>query len=369
MDPVFYDIKTITKETDAMDPKGGILDMVSRHRTQVMGFAAMWIFIFHVRNEVTVFAGLPVIGNIDIFFVNIGFNGVDIFLFLSGWGLYHAINKHSLTNFYKRRYRRLILPFVAACVAAAAFGEWDVLRLVKAVTGWTFLTKNVNEPKWFVPAIAIFYLLFPLYHKLFEKAKNKYIFTAVVLILWTALTSVLPLVTSRSDIYGVIGRIPVFVIGILTGWYTFNGRKIKGSWVWIVFAVMLAAGFQMEYYVAFKKITLINEALTCAVPGLLIGIPMCFIAGCAFGLLDKVKFIQKAYGFVGMISLEFYVVQETIYGAVKTPVYYSGVPFNSHLLALIVFVLSLGSGYLIYLITFVISKKLDGENVFDDAQK
>lgn len=106
-----------------MDPKGGILDMVSRHRTQVMGFAAMWIFIFHVRNEVTVFAGLPVIGNIDIFFVNIGFNGVDIFLFLSGWGLYHAINKHSLTNFYKRRYRRLILPFVAACVAAAAFGE------------------------------------------------------------------------------------------------------------------------------------------------------------------------------------------------------------------------------------------------------
>ena len=33
MGPVFYDIKTITKETDAMDPKGGILDMVSRHRT------------------------------------------------------------------------------------------------------------------------------------------------------------------------------------------------------------------------------------------------------------------------------------------------------------------------------------------------
>ena len=70
-----------------------------------------------------------------------------------------------------------------------------------------------------------------------------------------------------------------------------------------------------------------------------------------------------------MISLEFYVVQETIYGAVKTPVYYSGVPFNSHLLALIVFVLSLGSGYLIYLITFVITKKLDGETVFADARK
>ena len=103
--------------------------------------------------------------------------------------------------------------------------------------------------------------------------------------------------------------------------------------------------------------------------GLLIGIPMCFIAGCLFDLLDKVKFIQKAYGFVGMISLEFYVVQETIYGAVKTPVYYSGVPFNSHLLALIVLALSLGSGYLIYLITLVITKKMDGESVFADAQK
>ena len=352
-----------------MDPKGGILDAVSRYRAQVMGFAAMWIFIFHVRNEVTVFAGLPVIGDIDIFFVNIGFNGVDIFLFLSGWGLYHAINKHSLTIFYKRRFRRLILPFVAACVAAAAFGGWDVMRLVKAVTGWTFLTKNVNEPKWFVPAIAIFYLLFPLYQKLFEKFKNKYVFTAVVLMLWTGLAFLLPMMTSRTDIYGVIGRIPVFVIGILTGWYTFSGRKMKGPWVWIVLTLMLAVGFQMEYYVAFKKITLINEALTCAVPGLLIGIPMCFIAGCLFDLLDKVKFIQKAYGFVGMISLEFYVVQETIYGAVKTPVYYSGVPFNSHLLALIVLALSLGSGYLIYLITLVITKKMDGESVFADAQK
>ena len=368
-DLVFMIWNTTTREAVLTESKEGLLDAVSKHRAQIMGFAAMWIFIFHVRNEVTVFKGIPVIGNIDHFFVNIGFNGVDIFLFLSGWGLYHAINKHSLLVFYKRRYRRLILPFVIACLAGLAFSRWSFVRFIKALTCWTFLTENVNEPKWFIPAIAIYYLFFPLYRKLFDKFSNKYIFTGAVIALWTGASFVLPLITPRTDIYGVIGRIPVFVIGVLAGWYTFNGKKIKGPWIWIVFAVMLIAGFQMEYYVAFDKVNLINPAMSCALPGLMIGIPMCFIVGQVFALLDKALFIQKVYGFLGSITLEFYTVQETILGRVKEPIYYSGVYFNRHLLALIVFVLSLGAGYVLYLITTAVTKKMDGEPVFADTKK
>ena len=351
--------------TDKAEAKCGLLDNVSKYRPQIMGFAAIWIFIFHVRNDVTVFNSVPVLRDIDVFFVNIGFNGVDIFLLLSGWGLYHAINKHNLLLFFKRRYRRLILPFVVACVATAILNHWSIVRFIKAVTCWTFLAKDVHEPKWFVPAIAIIYLFFPLYHKLFEKFTNKYVFTGAAMAVWLVLSFILPLITGRSDIYVAFGRIPVFLIGVLIGWFTYSKKKITKEWiVWLVLIPMLIVGFQAELYVAFKKVVLINPGISNALPGLLIGIPMCFIAGQVFALLGKATFIQKAYGFMGKITLEFYVVQEIVLAAIKTPIYYSGVYFNRHLMVLIVFLISLGSAYVIHLFSTVISKKSDGEPVF-----
>lgn len=351
--------------TDKAEAKGGLIENVSRYRPQIMGFAAIWIFIFHVRNDVTVFNNVPVLNDIDIFFVNIGFNGVDIFLLLSGWGLYHAINKHNLLLFFKRRYRRLVLPFVVACVATALLNHWSIARLIKAVTCWTFLTKDVHEPKWFVPAIAIMYLFFPLYHKLFEKFKNKYLFTGVVISLWLVLSFILPLITDRKDIYVAVGRIPVFLIGVLVGWFTYSKKKITKQWaVWAVIIPMLIAGFQTEYYVAFKKVVLLNPGISNALPGILIGIPMCLIVGQVFALLGKVTFIQKIYGFMGKITLEFYVVQEIVLAAIKGPIYYSGVYFNRHLMVLIVFIISLGCAYIIHMFSTVISKKQDGEPVF-----
>ena len=351
------------------NPRQGILESVSRHRAQIMGFAAMWIFVFHVRNEVVLFDALPkfgyvpYVGNVDIFFDNIGFNGVDLFLFLSGWGLYHAKKKHSLLVFYKRRYRRLILPYIVACLLPAVYYRWDIIRLIKAVTGWTFLTKDVLEPKWFIPAIAIFYLFFPLYHWLFEKVSNKYLFTAAVVTLWTAFSMVIPLFTSRTDICGPIARIPIFVIGVLFGWFTFNGKEL-GKAAWIVIAVLMVCGFQMEYYVAFKKVELLNPTISNGLPGILIATSVCFVAGYVFRLLDRIVFIQKVYGFLGLMTLEFYAVQDIIM-FVRDEIRNSGAPFNDHLFVLIVFALCLGSGYLLYLFNSLIIKKADGGNLFD----
>ena len=354
---------------ETADPRQGILESVSKHRAQIMGFAAMWIFVFHVRNEILLFDNLPkwsflpYVGNVDIYFDNIGFNGVDMFLFLSGWGLYHAIKKHSLLVFYKRRYRRLILPFIAASLIPAVYYRWDILRLVKAVTGWTFLTKDVLEPKWFVPAIALMYLFFPLYYWLFEKVPNKYILTAAAVVLWTAVSFVIPLVTSRTDISGPVGRIPVFIIGVFFGWLTFNGKEL-GKASWIVILILLVLGFQAEYYVCFEKAELLNPTITIGLPGMLIAPSMCFITGYVFMLLDRIRIIQKAYRFMGLMTLEFYCVQDIII-FVRDEIRDSGAQFERHLFVLVVFVLCLGFGYLLYLVNTLILKKADGKAFFE----
>lgn len=355
--------------TDATDSREGLLQTVSKYRPQLMGFVAMWIFIFHVRNEVPVFYGVPFLCDVDIFFVNIGFTGVDVFFFLSGWGLYKAISENNIAVFYQRRYRRIVIPYVAACIAYALYCNWGIVRFIKAVSGWTFLTKDIFEVAWFIPAIALVYLFFPLYHKLFEKATNKYLFAGIIIAVWLLLTVICSLLFKRTDIHWFVGRIPIFVIGNVFGWFMLTGKKRSLPLVWFILLIMFIAGIQIEYYVIFKKVELLYKAFSFTVPGILIGIPMSFLITRLFKRLHSVKFIQKIYGFIGSISVEFYVAQEIIIYILKKEIYYAGVPFNRHLYVLIALFLSLAAGYLLHLIIMAFINILDGKPVFTVKEK
>ena len=72
---------------------------ISRYRGELMGIAMIFIFLFHVAlPRYNMFFGLRRIGNI----------GVDMFLFLSGVGLWFSWMKHpSVKRFFKRRYLRV----------------------------------------------------------------------------------------------------------------------------------------------------------------------------------------------------------------------------------------------------------------------
>ena len=83
---------------------------LSRYRGELMGFAMLAVLFFHVggnHNE-TFFYCLSRCGNV----------GVDMFLFLSGVGLWFAwAKKPSLALFFKRRYVRVYPAwFVVACL-------------------------------------------------------------------------------------------------------------------------------------------------------------------------------------------------------------------------------------------------------------
>lgn len=72
---------------------------ISKYRTQLMGFAMLWIMIYHI--------------GIDVTFLNpitrSGYLGVDIFIFLSAYGLYHGFKKYSsIKIFYKKRILRIL---------------------------------------------------------------------------------------------------------------------------------------------------------------------------------------------------------------------------------------------------------------------
>jgi len=74
-----------------------ILILLSKYRQALMGIAILWVMMFHLPLR----PGIPIIKE----FFNIGYGGVDIFLFLSGFGLYFSLSKKGikLSHYYKKK--------------------------------------------------------------------------------------------------------------------------------------------------------------------------------------------------------------------------------------------------------------------------
>lgn len=136
--------------------------LLSDHRNALMGFAALWIVIFHTWTPL--FSYVPVLGAAERFVVRYGFYGVEIFLFLSGLGMVFSIEKHTVGGFYHNRFGKLLLPYAAVAVVRAVVERWTAKEAAMLLSGYAFIFKNAYSFLWYVQTIAVYYLLFPLYY-------------------------------------------------------------------------------------------------------------------------------------------------------------------------------------------------------------
>ena len=72
---------------------------LSIYRSELMGWSILWIMMLHFT-----FNQIKPLGFISQY----GFAGVDIFLFVSGFGLFHSLDKDdNLVRFYRKRLLRI----------------------------------------------------------------------------------------------------------------------------------------------------------------------------------------------------------------------------------------------------------------------
>ena len=143
---------------------------ISRYRGELMGAAMIFVILFHVglpRDDT--FFGLRRIGNI----------GVDIFLFLSGMGLWFSWTKRpSLSHFFSRRFLRIYPAwFIIACLyyipdflcpdfVGHSGHSTNIFDLIGNITiNWNFWI-NDELTFWYIPAIMALYLVSPFYMNL-----------------------------------------------------------------------------------------------------------------------------------------------------------------------------------------------------------
>ncbi len=343
-----------------IDEKDG-MRLLSRYRGCIMGFAAIWIFVFHEWQ--LLFEGVPIISKTESFLKTIGFCGVDIFFLLSGIGLTRAIQKGSVLQFYYRRIKRMVLPFLLMAFLMLFVGEWTASDFFFHVTGWNFYMKDIYGFLWFVPAIVTLYLLFPLYYKFLSVQKQPLYFLIGMLSVWLFFSISLR-ETMRLDLYGFTNRIPVFLIGGYLGYDTQKRERISFTGgTWVLLTMLFLLGLYLAYVTNFQNYYLLVPVSNCCLPNLFIALSLPFLLAKGMDMLVQVrylKFMGKAIGavlaFYGMFSFEFYCIQEWLGGILIERIQYMTSPL---LLNMIVFSAVTAAGFLLYALCRIFWKLAD----------
>ncbi len=216
------------------------LQNISRYRGELMGAAMLFVILFHVglpREDA--FYGLRRIGNI----------GVDMFLFLSGVGLWFSWTKRpSLKHFFTRRYLRIYPAWlIIACLfyipdflGPRQFSTNIIDLLGDVLINWDFWLHD-ELSFWYIPATMMLYLFAPAYMQLIIK-HPVYRWLPVVMIMWCILVQyVTPIHAAVGHLEIFWSRVPIFFIGINFGQAVKEKRCMDGASLWLIVLVFVMA--------------------------------------------------------------------------------------------------------------------------------
>ena len=342
-------------------------ELLSRYRAALMGLAMLFVMCFHVpMAKGELMYGVVRLGNI----------GVDMFLFLSGIGLWFSWTKNvsrsensyesqhkgtdgnlvprspllipRLKSFYRKRMLRIYpawlliacLYYIPDFFGTDLFGQFhyatgadwhsvkspDVFHLVANIlVNWSFWRID-DGAFWFIPSIMMMYVFAPFYMELIRR-HPVYRWLPVVAMVWATMVQYMPPI---HDAVGHIeifwSRIPIFLIGINCGELVKQKRPIEPSAIWLL---LVTFGLSLWMCIEFENhwrghFPLFLERMV-YIP-LSISIMM---LGCRlFSLLTPRRILipQRFLAFIGGISLEIYLVHAQFVLRYLTPLELGYVP-------------------------------------------
>lgn len=174
---------------------------ILNNRLALMGIAMFFVIVYHAFCWIYNPLG----------FFNIGYVGVDIFLFLSGLGLSLSLKKNNIFQFYKNRFMRIYpLYFISVLVTYLLFNtNWRIDDLIWNLLSIGFYTKHgANRFDWYLESLFTLYLFAPMFYFL---GKSRHIGLFFLLAI-TAFVLYHHHVSWWYDCF--IGRLPVFFYGM-----------------------------------------------------------------------------------------------------------------------------------------------------------
>jgi peptidoglycan/LPS O-acetylase OafA/YrhL len=313
---------------------------ISELRHPLMGLSMLAIMLFHqwfLKSN-------PFPFNV---FHNFGHWGVDIFLFLSGIGLTHSLQRYSISTFYKRRFFRIVpscLIFgITKYIIFILLGASIIVRQALNIGVISIASMDL----WFIDAIVILYIISPFLYKFLRETP---ILTGIcILIVYLICSYWGPVETSdRITPLGIISltikRLPVFSIGM----YLSTSKKWNRNFMYIstsflLLAIIMTIVKKMDFEVPYHYF-IHSLILAIGTPSMIL-ISIQLIRSLPFGII---KFLS----IIGNYSLELYLVHEFVFCVMN--VEYSH--FNHILLFFAAFFISCITAYTLRIVTKMITQ-------------
>lgn len=281
-----------------------------------MAFSAMQIMIFHLW--VYIFRG----NELEIFLRQTAFVGVDIFFFLSAFSL-GSREIAGYKSFMAGRFKAVYLKFLIFAVVAYIYKGWSLGYFFQVITGIDLIKKGGGAFLWFLPAIMVFYAIFPLIQRC--DRKNRIVTFLTTIGIWLVAGLVLTMQKKCGQIFVFWNRIPIFMLGyycaafekvrVLFGEQADNSENVRegackerrgntasiNTIRGIIGVILTVTGFIMAYFFAYKlRLQVpVKDMFYITVIPVSVGLVL------LVGMIPEIKAIQ----IIGAATLEIYAVQ------------------------------------------------------------
>lgn len=320
-------------------------NLLSKYRNELFGLSVIGIIILHFFEDITsseMTSGLT-FKIAQLYSWLIGSTGVDIFLFLSGMGLFYSLKKkYDIKLFYYNRLKRLLIPYI---ILGAVY--WVYIDLIFKNTGilhfladFSLITLWTEGEThfWYVSFIIICYLCYPLLFRSFSNEKSANRNFAIISVIYVAVLTAVSLIFPEwyALVEIAVTRFWVFIFGSWAGMLIYNKKTIR-------FTILMLLGIPVRLFALGIKLTGLSFASIFDIEYPLnrwiiswcgISIMMIFVI-----LLEAIKSdkFNRSLSAVGAYSLELYIVHVSV----RTIMNYNGLYTYKALNYLIVIIVSI----------------------------
>ena len=269
---------------------------ISVYRSEIMGWSILWVMMLHFQfNQIAPFG----------FIAQYGIAGVDIFMMVSGLGLYYSLNSsRSIIKFYKKRLLRIFPTYYLFGIVASSLlyhdGIWEYFLRYSTIGFWT----GCLYWEWFIPSIVFLYLLSPLFKYIIDQRKFILLtFINIVVLAFSFCMIDNNQILDRVHFF-FIYRIPAFIFGMICAYWIHNRVSIRNYYFLLilgipVFGLLFPHHHQIYNYKYFSLLFLLP------------------LFSLIFVLLSKhLSFLNPTMRNIGKASMEIYLVQSFFFYAI-----------------------------------------------------
>ena len=243
--------------------------------------------------------------------------GVDLFVFLSGFGLFFSYSRlkerniHPLKAFYLRRYGKVLPPILVVTILTYGFLGTDSVAdwFRKVFLYGCYIPNQGGGNFWYFSYLMGLYMIYPLVHRAVCGRRYGHFGAAVLITCSVAVAMILRSLVpeyyyGRADL--MLTRFPAFVMGVWLGKMSLKHRIIPAIIPIAAFPLSIA----LLVFVADSPDSFYDYRFyTYCFLVIAISLSHAWI----FSHIQKSRFFFRSVCLIGSYSLEIYLIYETVY--------------------------------------------------------